>query len=497
VHFSVIYRVKFKGKQFGYFLLGMLIFLADYVSGQEMWGIANSNYAGTMGHELNPASVAGAPFKWEIHFISADVSVMNNYMYLKRNSRAIMSGVKGESVNDERFTDKYTTTDKKAFGSVYIKLPSLMYSTRKWGAGFHISTKVGLSATGVPYHLAKFLKEGFDYVPQQQINYKGGNAALALMNYHEAGITGGLLVQDDKTNYVTVGVTLNYLYGLNSFYMLLDNINYNVQSDSLWQIYIANAEYGHASADVGDNAAADAFRKKGAGFSGSAGLQYYRNRNDAAFDPCYQGRTALKKYDYRIGISIIDIGKINWSRNAEVYNFKDAFTDWYGIDTLKLNGIASSDSAFNTQFYGLEGAALTGRSYSVATPAAASFQFDYAWSPNIYFNLSVIQRLPLSDRIIQRANQISLTARYETKRFEVAVPYSFYDYFRHRLGIAVRYGVLTIGTDMVGPFTGLFNAYGLDLYFGIKWQLNGSCDRKPARPGKNRSGRSLDCFNDF
>src|SRR5688572_12682018 len=115
----------------------MLLCKGVKLDAQEMWGAANSNYAGTMGHELNPASIVAAPFRWEIHFISADASVMNNYMYLARNSEAIRLGVKGESVNEERFLDRYTTNDKKAFGSLYIKLPALMYSTRKWGLGFH------------------------------------------------------------------------------------------------------------------------------------------------------------------------------------------------------------------------------------------------------------------------------------------------------------------------------------------------------------------------
>ncbi|MEP7264003.1 MAG: DUF5723 family protein [Bacteroidota bacterium] len=479
-----------------FLITGILVFSGLNSFSQEMWGIANSNYAGTMGHELNPASIVANPFKWEIHFLSADVSVMNNYMFLKRNSRAIRLGVRGESVNEERFTDNYTKNDKKAFGSAYIKLPSLMYSGKKWGLGFHVSTKVGLSATGIPYHLAKFMKEGFDYTPQQQINYSGGNAAIAAMNYNEAGITGGLLLMDDKTSFLTGGITLNYLYGMNSVYLLINDINYNVQADTLWQIYVANAEYGHASVDGGNNGASDALSKKGGGFSTSVGVQYYRNRNDAAYNPCFNGK-AQKKYDYKIGFSLIDIGRIKWNTNAHKYVFDDVSTDWFGIDTLKLGSFSASDSTFNTQFYGLPEAGLTANTYNLFTPAAASMQFDYAYSPNIYFNFSVIQRLPLSDYMIKRPNQISITARYETKRFEIAIPYSLYDYYRNRIGLAIRYGVFTLGTDMIGPYTGISNAFGVDIYFGIKWQIYQSCNRKSGKQSKSKGGPAQGCFNDF
>ena len=457
-----------------------------------MWGASNSNYAGTMGHELNPASIVAAPFKWEVHFLSTDVSVMNNYMYLMRNSRAIRSGVRGESVNEERFTDKYTKNDKKAFASAYIKLPALMYSSKKWGLGFHISSKAAISATGIPYHLAKFMKEGFDYAPQQKLEYSGGNADAALMNYHEAGLTGGMLLRDDKTAFITGGITLNYLYGLNSFYMHINDINYNVQSDSLWQIYIANVEYGHASADA-DNG--NFLSKKGSGFSTSLGVQYYRNRNDNAYNPCLSGKPQ-KKYDYKIGFSLIDIGRIKWNNGAHQYMFDNVSTDWYGIDTVKFSSISVSDSTFNTQFYGLPEAGRAGSAYSMMTPAAASVQFDYAYSASIYFNFSMTQRLPLSDYMVKRPNQISITARYETKNFEVALPYSLYDYYRHRLGLAIRYGILTVGSDMIGPFTGMFDAYGFDVYLGIKWQIYKSCERKQAKAKRAKGGKD-NCFTNF
>src|SRR4051812_19109176 len=50
------------------------------VYGQEMWGIANSNYAGNMGMHLNPASMVGAPYKYEINLVAGDFFFDNNYL---------------------------------------------------------------------------------------------------------------------------------------------------------------------------------------------------------------------------------------------------------------------------------------------------------------------------------------------------------------------------------------------------------------------------------
>jgi hypothetical protein len=475
-------------------LLTLFLLLQLHVNAQELWGASNSNYAGNTGLDLNPASVTGAPFKWEIHLLSADASVMNNYMYLMNNSNAIRASVRGESVDQERFTDRYTTKDKSAYASVFLKLPSLMYSNNKFGVAFHISNRTALSARNIPYHLAKFIKEGFDYAPQHDVRYTGGKTAIALMNWNEAGITGGMALLNDQTTYISGGLTVNYLYGLNSAYLNINNIDYMVPSDSLWQIYNADIEYGHAipSENADGN---EILKKKGSGIGVSAGLQYYHNRNEDAYNPCTKEKNQ-KKYDYKVGFSIIDVGKINYNVDAKKYIFNNVSTDWFGIDTTKLNGLSGADSTLNSQFYALQDPALAGTSYDLWLPAAASLQLDYSVTPNIYFNFSAIQRLPLNRNEIKRANQLSVAVRYETKNFEVALPYSFFDYYRHRLGLSLRYGPLTVGTDMIGPFTGLFDTYGMDIYFALKWQLSASCNKKVKTP-KAKNNKITDCFNDF
>ncbi|MBK7851504.1 MAG: hypothetical protein IPJ66_10310 [Bacteroidetes bacterium] len=37
-----------------------------------MWGISNSNYSGNMGIFLNPATIVGAPYKYEFNIIAGD-----------------------------------------------------------------------------------------------------------------------------------------------------------------------------------------------------------------------------------------------------------------------------------------------------------------------------------------------------------------------------------------------------------------------------------------
>ena len=481
-----------------YFFISCLLFTLQ-INAQEHWGAANSNYAGVMGHDLNPASIVGTPFKWELNFLAADVSLMNNYVYLQRNSGAVRAGMKGEGVSADRIQVNNSKRDKSAFASVNLKLPSFMISRAKYGLGFHVATRMALSVNGVPGPFATFMKEGFTYTPLQKMDLSIDNMKLAAMNWNEAGITAGVRLFDITTATMTAGITANYLYGMNSFYLDVNKLDYNVQSDSLWHIGLANAEYGHSlSADPNDLT-----KQKGSGFSTSLGVQYYRGRNETAYDNCAKDKS-MKKYDYKIGISLIDIGFINYNKNTLKFKISNISTDWYGIDTVKLSSASNADSVFNSQFFGSPTGGISGESYNLWLPAAASFQFDLACSPTIYINFSAIQRLPVGAHELKRPNQLSITPRFELKRLEVSIPYSYYDYFRHRIGLSLRLGALTIGSDMIGPFTGKFDAYGLNFYMGLRWQHFESCFKKHAKKPKevktaDNKGKDVktSCFTDF
>ena len=118
-------------------------------------------------------------------------------------------------------------------------------------------------------------------------------------------------------------------------------------------------------------------------------------------------------------------------------------------------------------------------------PAAFSLQVDFAVSPEVYINFSAIQHFQIAELQVQRNDQLSITPRYEKQNWEVALPYSFYNYYQHRIGLAWRYRWFFIGTDRLGPLTGLWDLDGIDFYFGVK--LISQKQRKG-------NARSTDCF---
>jgi hypothetical protein len=143
------------------------------------------------------------------------------------------------------------------------------------------------------------------------------------------------------------------------------------------------------------------------------------------------------------------------------------------------------DTTISYHFFGLPDESQSGSKMNIYLPTGISLQFDYCIIPKVYANLSLVQAVPLSKYAIVRASQVAVTPRYETRNFEVAMPFTFYEYKTPHLGLAIRYRFIVLGTDRLGSFTGLWNTTGYDVYFGFKFntcQLKGKGGKDPYCP---------------
>jgi hypothetical protein len=437
---------------------------------QEMFGISNSNFAGNMGMGLNPSLFVGSPYLKEFNIISGDLFIDNDYVYLKRRSSFIINSLQGESIPEERVLDYYDSRTKNAYGNVFLRGPSYIKNNDNFSWGVHTALRWGMSATDVPFHVAKFIKDGFDYSPQHDIRYVSTPFRSATMLWGELGGTyGRKLMEERNKKYLAGAITIKLIAGFDGATAILNDFDYMVPSSDTLIVYNATGEYTHAVAD-GDKTLEKPFAFRGYGAGVDIGFTYYRGKVHGAGD-CNETAENLKKYKYRLGFSIIDLGLVMFNKQTKVFSFDNASTVWPGIDTTKFNSISAMDTNISYHFFGLPYESQTGNKVSIYLPTALSMQFDYCVMPRFYANLSIVQAVPLSKYAIVRASQISVTPRYETRNFEVALPFTFYEYTTPHLGLAFRYRFFVLGTDRLGSFTGLWNTTGYDVYFGIKFNV--------------------------
>lgn len=463
----------------------LLVWLTLPSFAQEMWGIANSNYAGIMGLELNPASFMSYPYKREVHLVSADIMLHNDYLYLPAGKSPIISLITGNPITDEDIEDRFTTPSKNAYANVFFKVPSYAWRNDLWSWNVHVSLRQQISARDMAYHFAKFLWEGSDYVPLHEIDFTADPFKVAATTVGEIGVTHSRVLYNYETNFVTAGATLNLLNGMTGIYVHNKKLDYTIINDSTLNIRSLTANYGHALPNKGEYSLINIIEPKGIGAALSVGMQWMRNRDPLAYKGGVLSKKPFKKYTWKAGASLVDVGFIKYKNLSETFSFDSDSNYWPGFDTTKFYGVAYTDSMLSQRLIGNPLSSKDNEKFTIYTPAAISLQFDYSITPYWYANATVIHPLYAITPAVRRPAQTAITLRYERKHWEIAVPLSVYEYDAIRLGVGARIGVLIIGSDNALALTGLTNAYGFDLFFGIKWPLEDRDNRAKAKSGKD------------
>lgn len=467
-------------------LLNVVLLLAAFNSvGQEMWGIANSNYAGIMGLELNPASFMNYPYKREFHLVSADIMLQNDYLYLPRGKSPIISIVAFKPLTQEDIKDRFTSPSKNAYANVFLKVPSYAWRNDLWSWNVHISLRQQVSAREIAYHFAKFLWEGSDYAPLHEIDFTAGPFKVASTTVGEIGVTHSRVLYNYETDFVTVGATINLLDGMTGIYVHNQKLDYTIINDSTLNIRSLTANYGHALPNKGEYSLMNIIEPKGLGTTFSVGMQWVRNRDPLAYKGGVLSKKPFKKYTWKAGASLVDVGFIKYKNLSETFSFDNNSNYWPGFDTTKFYGVAYTDSMLSQRLIGNPLSSKDGEKFTIYTPAAVSLQFDYSITPNWYANATIIHPLYAITPAVRRPAQSAITLRYERRYWEIAVPVSVYEYDALRIGIGARIGVLVIGSDNALALLGLTNAYGVDLFFGIKWPLEERSNQTKAKSGKD------------
>lgn len=447
------------------FMTLLLLACKSTLHAQEMLGIANSNFAGNMGVEMNPASIATMPYRFEINILSGDIFLQNDYIYFPASNIPTGKFAKLSPLAHEDYSDHYNKPPKNAYINLLLKGPSAVWRKEIYSYGLHFSLRSQSSVNKMPFHLAKFIWEGSDYTPQHGISYTSTPTQSAGLLYGEIGFTVAKTIRKKNQDITTGGLTLNGLLGMSGMYINSKVLDYEFVDQSLLLVKDIDINYGHALPNDGKG---NFFHPRGYGASVNIGVQHFFNYISAAYKPG-MGGMRLRKYVAKLGVSLLDVGFIRFNENAHTFDLKNATVNWPGFDTTKITGINNADSLFSVKFYNDQYKSQAKNKFTVFTPMALAIQYDFSFSPMYYVNATLVQNIQFLNPGVKRASQVSLTPRYETRRLEVSLPLSLYEYNFFRAGLAVRYKWFVLGTDNLGWWPGLYDMNGFDFYFGLKY----------------------------
>lgn len=455
---------------------------------QEMFGVTLGNYNGLTGAIINPAIMTNTRNYLEINFLAADIFANNTMAYIPASDLTIWEALNPNtkfpvygSKNNSFLI--YNNRDKKsAIQNTRILGPSAMFQYGKHAFAITTGFRFFTSANNIPWEMPVFGYEGMDYGPINNVNFNDYDIDAETQAWMEVGLSYAYEVYHFMDDQVTVGVTARKLWGYAGVYGQINNANYIIPNDSVLNILNLNGEtafsvpvdYSTNDFPVND----PVFKGSGVGFD--VGVIYTKRRyvDDNRWEkPCGQ---EFKDYIYRIGLSVIDIGRIKYSHNAQVHSYDDVSAYWVNYDTISYSTVNDVVGEISNVFYGDPTASYRGNSFMIGLPTALSLQFDYhpLRLRDVYFGLVWIQPVRFNRHRLRRPAQISIVPRYETKYLEFSLPISLFEYRYPRVGFAARFAFLTIGTERIGTYLGLGDLNGLDIYFSIKLNIaKGSCKK--------------------
>lgn len=465
------------------FILCTLSLQTSFLQGQESLGLTLDRYSGVNLIDLNPAASSKSANRWDILLGSAHGFGFTDYGFLRKASLLNLARnldealvVEAQSViPDTPFPTPLIIFDedggdKKASAHVEIWGPSVMFNVLpSLKIGVFTKAKANISSFNIPEALGFYELNEARYVDfELELEEAKGSS----MYWQEIG-----LHASQQIGPLSFGVNVKYLLGAEGFFIenraftsvSLDSIQLNTERFPVdLQFGLTNNTLNSGSFSPFSNI------DSGVGLGFDLGITYQSDR-------------------LQLGISILDIGRVSFTQNTEIYRFGDQNT---AIDLTVYEQISSTRDFLNQIVNDFEVEVDGVSDFKIGLPMALSLQGDLHLQDNYYVSATWTNRLNVFPNTLSRDNTLSVIPRYESKLLSAFLPITVYEYSRVRVGAAARFGFLTIGSDHIFSVFTNSDFRGSDIYVRLAFFPFGDQSRRSVKGrGKSKGGSNLGCYD--
>jgi hypothetical protein len=414
---------------------------------QSYVGHAIDNYSGVHGVTYNPSSIVGSNLRTDINLISA--SFFGGSDYFGINLSDIINSDGGFDFEED--SEKFPSNANNFFFNADVLGPSFMFNlNNKSSIGIISRARASFNINDINGELYESVADDFDTDEDFDFDSKSLNGTVHA--WAEIGLAYGRILVDKPNHVLKGGVTLKYLQGGGSVFM--NSPGLQGQFTASTETLTTQGELNYGTSRDFEDGDID-FSDLTAGFGLDLGFtyQWHPNRENDSI-PSYRD-----PYKLKIGVSVTDIGSIN---------YKDATVTAYDLNaTVDTSTFDDDTEEFLDNNYG---GTETKKATKINLPTALHVLVDYRlakkWFVSAQANLSMIKEgTALSNSII---NTVTVAPRLETKWFSFYAPLSFRQYGDVSFGGGFRLGPLTVGSGSV--FTNLLSdsSKTTDVYVGLK-----------------------------
>lgn len=466
-------------KCIGLILWGLLII--SQTRAQDILGFANGSYNGVSSAIFNPANTHGnCKFDFTM---GANASFLSNYIRISRTF--LFENFSKDSILKRSTTRLIDGNKSRDFiSSTRIIMPSFIVRiNEKSSFAFIWNVRNYINLGGLNNDLASVLYYHLQYPSAYLKNNNTNNTYASSHLWAEYGISYAREVLDNYKNNLTIGATLKFLQGIQSFYAYTKNFNYDLLSDSTLNIQNSYVYYGH-SKNFSVNPFSAGYAMTGKPSLGlDLGINYFIKSDKFSND--------VTNYVLKLSASILDIGSIKYDK-ANSTDFIANINNW-NVRNLTFdykNIMQNLDDTIQKRF----GFLNASKQYKMKLPTTLLLQADWKLSEKLFFNFSAHLPRPFKDKISfsKEYAYLSFAPRVESiKGFMFSVPVYYYPMYKNTsvknisAGFILQLGWMAIGTNHLTDL--IFNDYmkSFDVFMIMKFS---NIQKEPRVYDKDKDG---------
>ena len=429
-------------------------------------GISNSNFATINATHLNPAKTTDPQNNFELQMLGLNFFAKNNYAFVPKEVFKITNPTNISIADDFKESGVYN-------GHLEFDLIGPSFTKALYEYGFGISTRFRgyVNVHNLPSHVAKFLQEGFAYDEQHDEPYAAGDFMIKSMSWGEVNFNFSRIAYQFNQHLLTAGLTLKRLIGYHNAGFYFKDVNYEVVDNDV-DVFLLNGTYALTTPT--------AFGA-GRGWGFDLGFEYKKTIKPVNNYKPFSTKSSCekRKYDYRIGLSILDIGGIKFNTNARYREITDANGTWANYQNTNLTSWGGIDGEIISRFDPDE--VQLSDEYRASLPTSVAIEIDKRFRDIFFFNATGLYGFRLRENQgVARLGFFSVTPRVELPKYEAAMPITLYNFKSPAVGLMLRYSGFYLGTNNFLPYFFNVNVWGADFYLGFKYTIPTNKECKPA-----------------
>ncbi|MBO9634106.1 MAG: hypothetical protein J7578_13405 [Chitinophagaceae bacterium] len=424
-------------------------------TGQNYHAVNGSSYAGSLGTGNNPASIVNTPWPWDITLFGIQAKAVTNILTV-RNYSLLTSPAEARYQISNKNEARYANTNYN------INLLNARYAFNRnnaVAAGINIRGYTRARSSRFAYvdtlhNLDQFLIQNQENIPL--------SADVISSHWIEVYGSYARTIWDNDQSRLNAGITVRISRGLAGGYGNLRNGSFELipGPETKYGVKSLDAFYAYSSNfDKWDNDLSQSTNIRNfitnarAGIAIDLGVEWLlkeggiRSFNDA--DDEYWD------YTWKIGASVLDIGynQYKYSSNSRLFSGLKQGVEATDFDQKfgTVNGIRGFNDSAATLFNSVR---VPNGLFNVIDPMRAVLNVDRFITQAFYVNAELSLNLsPLAgdQRLYAKElNFITVTPRWETRKFGFYLPAQFNNEKKFWVGAAVKAGPVLLGLHNLG-----------------------------------------------